>query len=254
MELPITISQPFGAPFTYRELDNLLQEAGAWQPICVVPGKAISTGKQGSFMGLPDEHGGMPCLRCPSFHGCEIMPDFMHKYLDAIFSCTGVRYNIVKVLKYIQGTEGIAAHSDKCIDLEVDTDILIYRMNSDGNTRSLCFRDKGTGREYTYLMRSNQLMSIPYNTNRSTVHYVPSEECCTPECISFVFRVAHTFQKDGMTYGQGAKYKTYHERLAAGVSANSPDLLELYRYENTNDTSSIHLDNEIYRKIIEQTL
>lgn len=255
--MPIELKQLFeNPPFTYDQLNELLEKSGAWKPMCVIEDKPIKTGKVGTFMGIPDNNGGMPYLRCPSFYGCMPMPSFMRVYLDKLKADMGIDYNIVKVQRYEKGKQGIAPHADKRLDLEQGSDILIYRVNKDNSVRSIHFKNKdGTGGDTCFVLKNNDLLTLPYSDNNKMLHYVPIESNAdtAEECISFVFRVCTTFIKDGMIYGAGARFKSLSDRQNADVTeferVKKEDIILMYNWENSEDLTDVGLDHPIYERV-----
>ena len=247
----------------FDTINGALIEAEAWQPMCVQEGKPIKSGKQGSFLGVPDVHGGMPILRCPSFFDC-LEADSVRPILDRVNELTGHGCNIVKVQKYVPGVMGIAPHSDKCIDMAPGVPIYILRLNKERDSyRSLNFTHKKTGEKHEFRMRHGDLMCIPYEVNLTYTHEVPSESGpdIATECISFVFRQSGTFRlPDGRIYGQSAIHKSYEGRVADArppVSVRDSSLMTeyvfLYKFENETDLSNVSL-TDLYQPFVQVTL
>lgn len=231
----------------YDELDDIIEKANLWQNMCVKDKTTpIRSGKKGCFIGIPDEHSGLPILRCPSFFECRSIPNELKSTLN-LFS-DKIDFNIIKIQKYIKGVEGISKHSDKCIDMEYDKPIYIYRLNKeDDKYRSLNFCEKENHNEIqTFKLKSNSLLEINYKENQKLLHWVPLENSddITSECISFVLRISKTFQlESGHIYGQSAKYKTFGDRMKAfdvepiDLRKKYDNVIKMYNIENSTDIS-----------------
>lgn len=231
---------------TYDELDKMLCENGCFDELMWIMTPDERTKKYGCFLGVEDEHGSLPYLRCPSFiESKKVSSRVKSRILDPVNDKLGSRLNLLKVQKYVNGVCGISSHSDKLLDLTPGTSIYIFRVNkSDTRTRSLYFRNKDDESDViSFDLKSNSLLEITYDENKKYVHYVPvSEKDATDECISFVLRECHTFMhpETKIKYGGGAKYKTYEERVNG---AEEPldmrdeqikeDIVNMYRFENT---------------------
>lgn len=88
--------------------------------------------------------GKTPWLRCPSIEHQTIYPlsDLTISIMDKI-SNMGYHTNIAKIQKYDNGNIGINLHSDKIIDLDVNTPIFITRF---GETRTCLLKNKLNGK------------------------------------------------------------------------------------------------------------
>jgi len=244
--MPKLIENFLPNPPNYDELDKIIDEAGLWESMCVKDRQTpVRTGKKGCFIGIPDEHGGLPILRCPSFFECKPVPEKLMEFLK-LFS-NSVDFNIIKIQKYTKGVEGIARHSDKCIDMYDGVPVCIYRLNKENDkVRSLNFCHKENKNDAHYFkMKSNSLIEIDYKENLRTVHWVPLEDDqnTTSECISLVLRRSKTFQlPSGHIYGGAAKYKSYEERMASkeepvNIRSRYNNVINMYHIENTTDIS-----------------
>ena len=224
--MPVTIDNYLSTQWSFEQVDEIMEKYGLWEKMCIKDKNTpIKTGKTGSFIGIPDEHGGYPVLRCPSYFDCKDIPqELMEMFKDLPF-----KFNIVKIQKYEKGIKGISPHADKVIDMDVNHPIYIYRINKEPKKyRSLCFCIKeGEGILTTYKLPSNSLVEISYEENLRLLHWVPVEndKDTTSQCISFVFRLANTFQlRSGHVYGQGALFKSYEERMTSPNSGNHEGL------------------------------
>lgn len=244
--MPKVIKDFLETPLEYEKLDKLIDNAGLWTNMCVKDKfTPIKTGKKGCFIGKPDENGGLPILRCPSFFECRQIPNELKEIIN-LFS-NKIDFNIIKIQKYIKGIEGISKHTDKCIDMEEGKSIYIYRINKENNKyRSLNFCEKeNRNKMESFELYNNTLLEIDYKENQKLLHWVPVEdsEDITTECISFVLRVSKTFQlKSGHIYGQSAKYKTYIDRMNSSeepvdIRKNYDNVIKMYNIENSTDIS-----------------
>lgn len=230
----------------YSELIKILDDL--LDPICIVDDKPIKSKKRGMFFGIPNEHGDMPFLRCPSFHGCRPMPEVLMKYIKRVNEISSCSINIVKVQIYEDGVIGIYPHTDKLIDLQVNSSIYIMRVNeTDDVQRTIRFIDKHTGKETITFLQTGQIFETPYEYNKTHLHHVPAE---AGNCISLVFRTAATFvTDDGFLYGQGAKYKTKNDIVNYRQVPNMDDVVALYNFENSIDVINSTLDHPLYQNV-----
>lgn len=259
--MPDVFEKFLANPPSYEELDALFASAGAWAPMCVKDDNTpVASGKEGSFLALPDENGGMPILRCPSFFDALDMPPWLQDmFVRPLKERFNFDCNIIKVQKYVNGQSGIAKHTDKGLDLAADSPIFFFRINKEaGSIRSVVFefKENDGAPVLRYPLKSNDLLLITAQENQQTVHYVPVTEDETDsipatECISLVFRNSGTYRMPvtGQIYGIGAKYPTWEARREAVEGADAVDirndtfqretLHKLYRFENTKDLSKI---------------
>lgn len=252
-------------PPNFESLLSDLESSNLFQDMCIVNKETpLSSDKKGSFVGVPDQHGGLPYLRCPSFFESIEMPIWLKSLIiDKINSSFQIESNSIKMQRYVLGKSGIGPHSDKLLDLVPGKSIFIYRINKDDKPRSLCFKSKVTDEEFAVKLRSNDLLEIKWTENQKYLHYVPvfEDEDTSSDCISFVVREAHTFM-DPVTkfkYGRSAKFQTFEERNShpeiEPIDMRDPRILEhivnMYSFENSNDMSQNSYD---YSKIIEMTV
>ena len=235
--------------YTYDNILNKLKEDYNWA-IMKINEQEVKSGKIGSFYGLKDEHGSLPYFRCPSFEECFEATEWMTELIHQVNSKLNAKTNLIKIQQYINGKSGIGRHSDKTLDMDPNENIIILRINKDTNkTRCIIFKDKNTGDEEKFVMKSNSVLVISADENKKMVHYVPEHENeneTSEECLSFVFRTIGTFinPETKIKYGIGAKYETWEERIKH-LSTEKPiemkeinhHIVSMYHYENTTDLS-----------------
>jgi hypothetical protein len=250
----------------YDAINDMIEKANLWQSFCVKDQQTpIISNKKGGFMGFQDKNGAKPILRCPSWFETadvtEELCEFLKQFKD-------LNFNIIKIQKYIKNVEGIAPHSDKCIDMDEES-IYIYRVCKDKDKcRSLYFCEKENKKNIQeFKLKNDSLIEISYEENKRLLHWVPKENSdeISDECISFVLRKSHTFRlKTGEIYGKGAKYKTFEERMdkksidynkIIDLRNNFSNTKKMYNIENkTNLNNKCDVYDEICKKIIEQTI
>lgn len=137
-------------------------------------------------------------------------------------------YNHAIILYYRGGTDSISPHTDKTLDLKINSKIIIYSV---GSARILILRSKnpieGTKNEY-YIQKMylphNSAFVLGWNTNKLWTHAIKQDKRNFNELneyeikedrkrISVCFRSVPTFVRhsDGLIYGQGSRYKTEEE-------------------------------------------
>jgi hypothetical protein len=169
----------------------------------------------------------------------------MENLLNNLNNKLNSNFNLIKIQQYTNGKSGIGRHSDKTLDMDPESNIVILRINKDiEKTRCIIFKDKTTGLEQIYNMKSNSVLIITPDENKKMVHYVPeNEHGASDECVSFVFRTIKTYMNPitNIKYGIGAKYQTYEERIAHSdekpidSSEITNYIVSMYNYENTHD-------------------
>lgn len=263
MEYTIKMPQYFEniISLDYNQLLEKLTKCSCWKPMQINEQK-VKSGKVGCFFGLRDKHNSLPYFRCPSFDEAYDAPEWLVDIITNINDKFKSNSNLVKIQQYINGVSGIGRHSDKSLDMNSSENILILRVNKDtSQSRSIIFKNKTTGEEETFHMKSGSVLVITPEENQKLVHYVPQEEDnASLECISFVFRSIGTFvsPESRIKYGIGAKFETYEERIACSsqptelVNLNEA-IVKMYHYENTNDLS-VSKDNTYFEEVKSQTL
>ncbi len=231
--------------------DSLLQElevGGYLENMAIVrQDKPILSKKTGSFVGLPDDHGGLPYIHCPSFFESRPIPSCLTFLFQELQSLYNVHYNSIKIQRYLLGKSGIHPHSDKLLDLQPGKSIFLYRVHKDDRPRSIYFQHKTNPDDsFSIPLKSNDLLEIPWSCNLQYTHCVPEhEEGGTEDCLSFVLRDIHTFMipETKMKYGGGARFSSYEERMQhpgiEPIDMRDPcrigEVVKMYHAENTLD-------------------
>ncbi len=121
--------------------------------------------------------------------------------------------NHVLIQHYRNGRDNIAAHSDKTLDIDLDTPIINLSL---GSSRVMSIQNK-TDRHIVEKipLRHGECVVFGLRTNQFWVHEVPKDMAIAPhpehhqERISFTFRRIATYITDnGIIVGQGSPYKT----------------------------------------------
>lgn len=246
---------------SYESILNKLSEDNNWT-IMKINEQQVKSGKIGSFYGIKDNYGSLPYFRCPSFNECFEATEWMKQLISEVNLKLNAKTNLIKIQQYINGKSGIGRHSDKTLDMDQNENIIILRINKDldkNKTRCIIFKDKTTGDEEKFVMKSNSVLIITPDENKKLVHYVPEyedESSTTSECISFVFRTIGTFinPETKIKYGIGAKYESYNERIKhldetpIEMKEINNHIVSMYHHENITDLTKEK--NEQYFNIV----
>ena len=135
---------------------------------------------------------------------------------QSIESKLGVHLNHVLIQYYRSPLDTISEHCDKTLDIVQGTPIINFTA---GDTRTMVFRSKTKPRTtYRFELINNSALVVGPNTNQLMLHSIrpdkrdlklkrPDETRYNGQRISLTFRQIGTFERDGLIYGQGAKFK-----------------------------------------------
>ncbi|CAF3650801.1 unnamed protein product [Rotaria socialis] len=130
--------------------------------------------------------------------------------------------NHALVQYYRNGKDFIGEHSDKTLDVLIDSNILNYSL---GATRTMILKHKTqSGLKQRFKLPHNSLFVLGWRTNREWFHSIKQDNrldmdkdtdelAFSSQRISLTFRTIATFRnrRTGKLYGQGARCKTKHQ-------------------------------------------
>jgi hypothetical protein len=215
--------------------------------------------RTGSFEGDQLEDGVVPWLRCPSIEHQMIRPWSrgvlsMKHYIELVF---GHKTNIAKIQCYPNGDSFINAHSDKILDLDPKTPIIVARL---GASRTCEIIHKKSNESIRFQVPNNSLLFIDYDANLEWTHGIRSEPEVTEESYSVVFRKAVTFlHSSGYLFGRNTPFKTIadikrykrdHSQFDVwDAKTQREELVHCYRREKKEKSSM-----DIYKDVIKHAI
>ncbi|ARF12046.1 2OG-FeII oxygenase [Klosneuvirus KNV1] len=182
-------------------------------------------------------------LRCPSIKQVKKFT----KKLRTIAHTVDPSVNIIKIVKYENGTKLINAHADKTIDLDDKTPIYNVRL---GTPRKFVLEHKTNGTVITTTIPHNAIFILGLKTNMEFTHAVPEEPNVTDCTYSIILRRSVTF-KDSETdflWGPRTPFPLYSDLkgyLSTGKKANDnkTELIKLWGIENSCEVGPDHYTN-----------
>jgi alkylated DNA repair dioxygenase AlkB len=229
-------------------------------------GKMIQNGFVASrlvaFQGIPShDQNWMPLFRKPGDVFPTITPMTpivaqIHAHLQRV---TGLSFNHVVIQYYPTGQEGVSEHSDKTLDIELDSYIANYSL---GATRVFQIKSKENKEKecFPVPMRNNSLFLLGPQTNRQFWHSVKAdhrspEEKSVDESlhngqrISLVFRKIATFISSDQKWmkGKGTGVGNNNEQTVP-VTDSEEEKRELYRAFSRENKLSDYSWEQIYGK------
>lgn len=186
-----------------------------------------------------DDKASLAYLRCPSINGVEpFTPE-----IRAIAETIDPNVNIVKILRYEDGSNSINPHSDKTIDL--DATVPIYNIRF-GAPRKFVLEHKVTGEKITTVIPHNAMFVLGLKTNLEWTHSIPPESDINDRTYSIVLRKSVTFKDNttGSLWGVRTPFPKHSDLMECiennGLKANRARLAKLWEDENLNIVDSDH--------------
>jgi hypothetical protein len=164
---------------------------------------------------------------------CELK-DLVNRY-------TGITsVNHVLIQYYRDGRDNIAAHSDKTLDIDLNTSIINLSI---GSTREMFIQNKTSKCRFEKIvLRHGECVVFGLRSNRYWTHEIPkhmhiiSHPIYKKGRISFTFRNIGTYynSEHDMVFGQGSPCKKLEDASAAAACKedNRMDLIKAFSKEN----------------------
>lgn len=215
--------------------------------------------RTGCFEGDQYDDETTPWLRCPSIEYQKIhqwsKPLGLIK--NEIETKTGYNTNIAKLQKYENENCFIGNHSDKIIDLDINTPIFIIRF---GEQRTYKLVNKKTKESILVNAPHNSLLIIDYKANLEWTHGIIKEEKKLEPSYSIVYRKSVTYKYKSYIFGERTPFKTKKDLIDYLTSTNScynlmskldfkNEIVKAYNIENNNIC-----DIKIYDNIIKNSI
>jgi len=193
---------------------------------------------------IDHETNSLAYLRCPSIKTVEefTLPlrDIAHEIDPEV--------NIIKVVRYENGSKSMKAHADKTIDL--DENIPIYNIRL-GAPRKFVLQHKTNGTVITTVVPHGGVFILGLKTNAEFTHAVPEEPDVKADTYSIILRRSVTFKdiESEFLWGPRTRFPTYQnlkDYLASGTNVsdnNKSELIKLWGIENTCVVGSDHYTN-----------
>ncbi|CAM4909214.1 unnamed protein product [Rotaria socialis] len=151
---------------------------------------------------------------------------------------------------YRNGKDNIGEHSDKTLDILLNSNIVNYSLGAARKMTLINKRQYGIREEFK--LPHNSLFILGWRTNREWYHSIrpdkrpnsekdPDELAFYGERISLTLRSVATFinRNTGLIYGQGARYKTISEQTEDSADRYENDEMDmLYAFSAENRQSS----------------
>lgn len=186
------------------------------------------------------ESNSLAYLRCPSI---QYVKKFTEK-LNTIANTVDPEVNIIKIVKYENGSKSINPHADKTIDL--DNKVPIYNIRL-GASRKLVLEHKTNKTVITTIIPHNAMFILGLKTNAEFTHAVPEEPDVTNCTYSIILRRSVTFKDNDSDFLWGPRtrfpaYEDLNEYLNTGgkASGDKAELIKLWGIENSCEVSPDH--------------
>lgn len=181
-----------------------------------------------------------PLYRHPADEQPELVPwtPTALKIKEKIEEVIEQKLNHALIQYYRTPKDNIGEHSDKTLDILLQSNIVNYSLGAARTMILLHKRDKG--RQQTIKLPHNSLFVLGWKTNREWYHAIrpdkrslhlkePDETAFYGERISLTLRTIATFlnRSTGQIYGQGARHKTVEEMKNADDPMYENDELEM---------------------------
>lgn len=210
--------------------------------------------RTGCFQGDQLENGSTPWLRCPSIEHQTIYPwtPTVQQIKDIIEGTLGFATNIGKIQKYKDGHSFIHLHSDKIIDLEPGSPILVARF---GAARTCVLKHKTRDEVHWISVPHNSCLVIDYDANLEWKHGIQKENEINEASYSIVFRNSVTFraseEEGGYIYGEHTPSE--NDRQPENLMTYEDYTKKIVKcYAQENRQSDVTLD--IYKEIMEKSI
>ena len=244
-----TIVPIAGTPDSFLMLDVLPDPNGIMEHLKLLLVSTVDTNKQSfskarprvSFYAEKDSNSNsLAYLRCPSIATVE---EFTPE-LRAVANTIDPSVNIIKIVRYENGTKSINAHADKTIDLDDEVPIYTVRL---GAQRKIVLQHKTNKTVITTTVPHNAMFILGLKTNAEYTHAVPAEVDITDCTYSIILRKSVTF-KDVQTdflWGPRTKFPTYADLKGylttdGKVNDSKAELVKLWGIENSCVVGSDH--------------
>lgn len=195
-------------------------------------------------------NGSFPVYR----HPCDKQPEnnpfipTINLLIEKINNDLNLNINHALIQKYNDGKSNISEHSDKTLDIDLNTPII---NASFGSTRTLVLTNKLTREKQKIKLYNNSLFIMGLKTNMKWTHEIIKSDDKLPR-ISITLRKINTYLikingKDYL-YGQGAINKTYQdliENLENYKETPYSELINAFSIENKSDNFNWE---EVYSK------
>lgn len=182
-------------------------------------------------------------LRCPSIKTVEEYTPELQLLADTIDESV----NIIKLIKYENGSKFITPHADKTIDL--DNNVPIYNIRL-GAPRKFVLKHKTNNTIITTVIPHNAMFILGLKTNAEFTHAVPEEASVTDCTYSIILRKSVTFKdtESDFLWGTRTRFQTYNdlkEYLATNAKVNNTksELIKLWSIENECIVKNDHYTN-----------
>jgi len=195
-------------------------------------------------------NGSIPIYR----HPCDKQPEnipysfIVNQLIEKINNDLNLNINHALIQKYNDGKSNISEHSDKTLDIDLNTPII---NASFGTTRTLVLTNKLTREKQKIKLYNNSLFIMGLKTNMKWTHEIIKYDDKLPR-ISLTLRKINTFLVDingkNYLYGQGAINKTYEDlikNLDSYVESPHSELIKVFSKENKSDCFNW---DEVYSK------
>ena len=150
--------------------------------------------------------------------------------VELLCNYQGLNHALIQL--YRDGSDNISSHSDKTLDLDLNTPIFNVSF---GCTRSMVLINK-TNKEIRerIVMNDSTILVFGLTTNKKWTHEIKKASIIVGERISITFRRVNTFISpvDGIIRGQGSKNKTLDDNYKGSVVRD--DMLTAFIEENNN--------------------
>jgi alkylated DNA repair dioxygenase AlkB len=181
-----------------------------------------------SIQSIRNTQGNRPLYRHPNDEeptNCDMVP-MVRDILRTVELGTGIKsgdINHVLIQCYRDGSDNIQQHSDKTLDINLDTPILNVSF---GVSRNMFIQRKTDKLNIERIpLNHGECVIFGLKTNQHWLHEVPKDVGMLPHHIydktriSFTFRRIDTYvdEMSGRVYGQGSRYKTVEEVRTSSV-------------------------------------
>lgn len=182
-------------------------------------------------------------LRCPSIQTVEEYTPLLRTISNTVDPAT----NIIKVLKYDNGSKALKAHADKTIDLDDKVPIYTIRL---GSPRKFVLTHKTNGTIIETSVPHNAMFVLGLKTNAEFTHGVPADPNTTNPTYSIILRKSVTFKDvdSNFLWGPRTRFPSYtslkdYVKFGAKIDDNKNELITLWGLENKYVVGPTHYTN-----------